>query len=62
MRGTASVPIITELIHYNTLYPEFQNVYIPNMNQKYCMIYNGVDWLLKDKDEVVDSLYSLRYG
>ena len=61
-RGSASVPIITELIHYNIQYPEFQNIYIPNINQKYCMIYDGINWLLKDKDDVIDSLYSLRYG
>lgn len=62
VRGTNSVPIITELIHYNDQYPEFQNIYIPNINQKYCMIYNGKEWLLKDNNDIIDSLYSNKYS
>ena len=62
IRGTNSVPIITELMHYNDQYPEFQNIYIPNISQKYCMVYDGNDWLLKDNDDTIDSLYATKYG
>ena len=34
-RGTSAIPVITERIHFNVKYPEYQNVYITNMNQKY---------------------------
>lgn len=62
IRGTNSVPLITELMHYNDQYPEFQNIYIPNISQKYCMVYDGNDWLLKDNDDTIDSLYATKYG
>ena len=60
-RGTASIPVLTERIHFNVKYPEFQNVYIPNMSHQYCMVYNGTEWLLKDKNSVVDYIYSQSY-
>ena len=60
-RGSASVPVLTERIHFNVKYPEFQNVYIPNMSHQYCMVYNGTEWLLKDKNNVIDYIYSQSY-
>ena len=48
-RRTSAVPVMTENIHFNSKYPEFHNVYISNMNQKYAMVYNGKGWILKDK-------------
>ena len=60
-RGTSAVPVITENIHFNSKYPEFHNVYISNMNQKYAMVYNGKDWILKDKNDTIDNLYENKY-
>ena len=60
-RGTSAIPVITERIHFNEKYPEYQNVYITNMNQKYGMIYNGKEWKLKDKDTIIDDLYEKKY-
>ena len=60
-RGTSAIPVITERIHFNEKYPEYQNVYITNMNQKYGMIYNGKEWKLRDKDTIIDDLYDKKY-
>ena len=60
-RGISSVPVITENIHFNSKYPEFNNVYISNMNQKYAMVYNGNEWILKDKNEIIDDIYETKY-
>ena len=60
-RGTSAIPVITERVHFNTKYPEYQNVYITNMNQKYGMIYDGKEWKLKDKDTIIEDLYEKKY-
>ena len=60
-RGTSAIPVITERIHFNVKYPEYQNVYITNMNQKYGMIYDGKEWKLKDKDTIIEDLYEKKF-
>ena len=60
-RGISSVPVITDNIHFNSQYPEFNNVYISNMNQKYAMVYDGKEWILKDKNEIIDDIYEKKY-
>lgn len=60
-RGISSIPIMAERIHFNVKYPEFQNVYITNMNQKYGMVYDGQEWILKDKDTIIDDMYEKKY-
>lgn len=60
-RGISSVPVITDNIHFNSQYPEFSNVYISNMNQKYAMIYDGKEWILKDKNEIIDDIYEKKF-
>ena len=60
-RGISSIPIIAERIHFNVKYPEFQNVYITNMNQKYGMVYDGQEWILKDRNTIIDDMYEKKY-
>lgn len=50
-----------KLIHFNDKYPEFKNIYIKNMAQPYCMVYNGSKWIMKDKTEAINDLYSSKY-
>ena len=53
-----STPLkLTEAIHFNPEHPEFHNVYIPNINNSYAMIYDGQDWKLVQKSELIDELY-----
>ncbi len=48
---------LTDTVHFNPKYPEYHNVYIGNMKDKYGMIYDGHNWNLTTKNELVDKLY-----
>ncbi len=48
---------LTETVHFNSKYPEYHNVYISNMKDKYAMIYGGNKWSLTTKTELIDKLY-----
>jgi hypothetical protein len=48
---------LTEALHFNPKYPEYHNVYISNMKDKYAMVYNGTDWNLVTKDTLIDEIY-----
>jgi len=53
-----SVLKLIEKIHFNPAKPENMNVYISNMRDKYVMIYEGNKWILKNKTETIDTLYT----
>ena len=48
---------LTETIHFNPKYPEYHNVYIGNMKSPYAMQYNGIEWSMILKNELIDKLY-----
>ena len=48
---------LTEALHFNPKYPEYHNVYISNMKDKYAMVYDGTDWKLVMKNTLIDQLY-----
>ena len=56
-RGFNSVPKLIEAIHFNPEKPENQNVYIPNMKNKYAMTWDGRKWNLSNTENVIDDLY-----
>jgi len=56
-RGVNSVPKLIEAIHFNPDKPENHNVYIPNLKNKYAMIYNGKKWDLSNKEDIIDDMY-----
>jgi hypothetical protein len=60
-RGWRSIPMFTEYLHCNDKFPEQKNIYINDINRKYCMVYNGNDWLLKNKTETINELYQTKY-
>jgi hypothetical protein len=60
-RGWRSVPMFTEYLHCNDKFPEQKNIYINDINRKYCMVYDGKEWILKDKTETIDNLYQTKY-
>jgi hypothetical protein len=53
--------MFTEYLHCNDKFPEQKNIYINDINRQYCMVYNGIEWLLKDKTETIDELYQTKY-
>jgi hypothetical protein len=56
--GYNSTIHLTEAVHFNPKYPEFQNVYISNMKDKYAMMYNGKKWMLVTKEVLIDKIYN----
>jgi hypothetical protein len=56
--GYYSTVKLTEAINFNPKYPEYHNVYIPDMKSKYGMKYNGESWELIDKEELIDMVYN----
>jgi hypothetical protein len=55
--GFNSTLKLTDSIHFNPKFPEYHNVYISSMKNKYAMMYDGNDWTLVTKDELIDKLY-----
>jgi len=56
-RGFNSVPHLIKAIHFNPIKPENKNIYIPNIKNKYVMLWNGEDWELNNGDDILDDLY-----
>lgn len=57
-RGFQSTVNLTETIHFNPKHPEFHNVYIPSIKDKYAMKYDGKNWNLVDKNGLIDEIYN----
>jgi hypothetical protein len=58
LRRVYGSPIeLTKLIHFNPEHPEYHNIYIPKMNEKYAMAYMNNDWRILDRDFLLDKIY-----
>ena len=55
--GYNSTIKLAEVLHFNPKYPEYHNVYISNMKDKYAMMYDGTNWTLTIKDELINKIY-----
>ncbi len=55
--GFYSTHKLTDLVHFDPEHPEYHNVYIGNMKDKYAMMYDGTNWILTTKTEIIDKLY-----
>jgi hypothetical protein len=42
--GFHSTIQLTKAIHFNPKHPEYHNVYIPSMKDKYAMVYKNKNW------------------
>jgi hypothetical protein len=51
-----AVPKLIEKIHFNPNIPKNHNVYISNIKNKFAFMYNGKEWLLKDRAETISGL------
>ncbi len=50
---------LTENIHFNPEYPEYQNIYISDINREKYMVFNGKEWILKKNTILYDVLENL---
>lgn len=55
-KGFLSIPALVEKVHFDKNIPQNHNIFIPNMRDKYAMVYDG-EWSLKETSEVLDRLY-----
>jgi hypothetical protein len=56
-RGFQTPVELTRKIHFNPNFPEFHNIFIPRINERYGMVFMNNDWKLMDKDDLVDDIY-----
>jgi hypothetical protein len=55
--GYNSTIKLTEMMHFNPKYPEYHNIYISNMKDKYAMMYDGTNWALTMKENLINKIY-----
>ena len=51
------IPALIELIHFNENKPENKNVFMSNIKSKYVNVYDGKQWNLMNKYELIDDIY-----
>ena len=56
LQGYATQVELTKMIHFNDKYPEYHNIYINNLRDKYVMVYDG-EWRLKLREGIIDDIY-----
>lgn len=55
-KGFKSVPQLVEYIHFNENKPENQNIYISNMRDNNVLVFDGKDWLLKERNDILQEM------
>lgn len=55
-RGFKSVPTLVEQVHFNKDKPENHNIYISNIRTNYVLVYDGDDWKLKERCNILQQL------
>ncbi|AYV75520.1 MAG: hypothetical protein Terrestrivirus2_28 [Terrestrivirus sp.] len=56
-KGFRSVENFVQLVHFDKNRPENHNIYISNIKDTYVMKYDGIDWKLMGRDNVLQDLY-----
>lgn len=56
-KGFKSPVQLTKVIHFNDKHPEYQNVYIPSIKGSYAMTYDGEEWKLVQKNDLIETIY-----
>ena len=52
------VPEIIKLVHFNNKHPENMNLCISNLKNDYVMVFDGEEWIVKNRDDMFDKLIS----
>jgi hypothetical protein len=56
-KGWQSPIYLINKTHFNQKFPEYHNIYIPDIKNKFAMIHNGQNYLLKNTSDVINDLY-----
>jgi uncharacterized C2H2 Zn-finger protein len=57
-----SVPAFIKIKHFSSKKPENSNVYISDLKGHYAVLYNGEQWNIEDKNEMLQNLYDTNCG
>ena len=52
------VPEMIKLVHFNNKHPENMNLCISNLKNDYVMVFDGEEWIVKNRDDMFDKLIS----
>ena len=52
------VPEMIKLVHFNNKHPENMNLCISNLKNDYVMVFDGEEWVVKNRDDMFDKLIS----
>ena len=56
-----AIPSIMKKIHFNPSKPENMNIYIPNIKDKYLLIFNENEWQIESRSTTVNNLIDDKY-
>lgn len=56
-QGSMAINMLVEKMHFNINLPENHNIYFSNLKDKYGSTYNGIDWITRHKDDIIDTLF-----
>jgi hypothetical protein len=56
-KGCYSISEILKLIHCNDDKPEYKNVYIKNYKDEYILTFDGKDWNVEKKDDILHNMF-----
>ena len=56
--GYRSVEECIKKLHFDIAHPENHNIYISNNRDKHVNVYDGTNWNLQEKNELVEQLYT----
>ncbi len=54
-----SVPNLVKTIHFNPDVPENHNIYLTNIRNNYIMVFNGQQWEIKDREEIIENMINI---
>jgi hypothetical protein len=54
--GQTCIEKSIKYIHFNDKKPEYKNIFITNLKDKYAYVFDGDTFIIKEKDEVLDEL------
>jgi hypothetical protein len=57
-----SIKYLIEKIHFNPEKPENMNIFIPNLKNKYLMLFENGSWQTKSRKEEIDTLKIIKEG
>jgi len=55
-KGYKSVEEFVDHTHFNPDHPENHNIYIADIKNNYVLLYDGLQWNIKDRDEAIEDL------